>query len=191
MTNITNHFEPGSCVFQAGSTMNGDVHITDSTFYQGKPQEGKGDAPSRLVPGPRKQFLFIEGDASWEEKGKQRNPSKENTVVRRREQDRFMKYLREHNLSSRELTTTQGDTLNDVVACFLVEWQRRGLVAKDFAGPAVWRFLKEECEMKSSVTAKAYGKEIKEWVDGKKFTEVMRRQVNKLFCNFSAENLLV
>lgn len=34
MSNITNNYEPGSCVFEAGSSQNGDVHIT-APIYQG------------------------------------------------------------------------------------------------------------------------------------------------------------
>ena len=34
MSNITNNYEPGSCVFEAGSSQNGDVHIT-GPIYQG------------------------------------------------------------------------------------------------------------------------------------------------------------
>lgn len=35
MADITNHYEAGSCVFEAGSTQNGDVHITGGNYYQG------------------------------------------------------------------------------------------------------------------------------------------------------------
>ena len=34
MSNITNHYAEGSCVFEAGSSQNGDVHIT-GPIYQG------------------------------------------------------------------------------------------------------------------------------------------------------------
>ena len=131
--------------------------------------------------GPRKQYLFIEGDASWEKEGKLRNPSKENAVVRRRERDRFLSYLKEHGLSNRELTCIQGDTLNNVVACFLVEWQHRGLIAQNFAGTSVWRFLTEECDVKSTVTPNAYSKEIREWVDEKLFNVKTQKIVRDFF----------
>ena len=35
MANITNNYAPGSCIFEAGSTQNGDVYIQGGTFYQG------------------------------------------------------------------------------------------------------------------------------------------------------------
>ena len=45
MANITNNYAPGSCIFEAGSTQNGDVYIQGGTFYQGvakaQPEEEK------------------------------------------------------------------------------------------------------------------------------------------------------
>lgn len=35
MSNITNNYAEGSCIFKAGSSQNGDVHITGGTFNQG------------------------------------------------------------------------------------------------------------------------------------------------------------
>ena len=39
MSNITNNYAEGSCVFEAGSSQNGDVHIT-APIYQGGTKEG-------------------------------------------------------------------------------------------------------------------------------------------------------
>ena len=45
MANITNNYAAGSCIFEAGSTQNGDVYIQGGTFYQGvakaQPEEEK------------------------------------------------------------------------------------------------------------------------------------------------------
>ena len=35
MASITNNYAAGSCIFEAGSTQNGDVYIQGGTFYQG------------------------------------------------------------------------------------------------------------------------------------------------------------
>ena len=43
MSNITNNYAEGSCVFEAGSSQNGDVHIT-GPIYQGGAE--KNDNPS-------------------------------------------------------------------------------------------------------------------------------------------------
>ena len=47
MAEITNHYAEGSCTFQAGSSQNGDVHITGGTFHQGAPQEGLTPTPAQ------------------------------------------------------------------------------------------------------------------------------------------------
>lgn len=43
MSNITNNYEPGSCVFEAGSSQNGDVHIS-APIYQGGAKPSGGTA---------------------------------------------------------------------------------------------------------------------------------------------------
>ena len=182
---------------QGGITVQGDLVMEKRVEYEVSNVEAGGigiqvvngsaetdhgkEEQAKLCPGPRRQYLFIEGDASWDIQGRQRDPRKENPVVCRRERDRFLKYLRVHCLSNRELTCIQGDMLNDAVASFLVEWQHRGVIAKDFAGTAVWRFLTEECELKSTVTAKAYGKEIKEWVARKLYNVETQKMVRGYF----------
>lgn len=173
MTNITNHFEAGSCIFEAGSTMNGDVNITGGTFYQGKPQDKKQESKDKTPqstsktsssskPSPSKlKPLFVhDADNAWEE----------NAVVRRRERDRFMKYLSLHKMGNRELTTTKDDTLNSIVACFLIVWRDNGWIAKDFSGNAVHRFLHEECGIRSGISEQSYANKIVKWVKDKSYS---------------------
>lgn len=180
MANITNHFESGSCIFQAGSTMNGDVHITGSTFYQAKSQEkaeegeekekgeqlaskeSKSSQPSPTsMPSPRKQKpFFLKND----------NTKEENKEVRQRERDRFLHYLSLHSMGNRPLTTQQDDTLNSIVASFLVVWRKKGWIARDISARAAWRFLHDDCGLKSEATQQSYANKIKEWVDGKKYS---------------------
>lgn len=118
----------------------------------------------------RQHYLFVEGDSSWKEQGKRRNPYRENEPVRRRERDRLLRYLSLHKMGSRSLTTQQGDTLNSIVASFLVVWRRNGWIAKDFSGRAAWRFLHDDCGISSEPTQQSYANKIKEWVDGKKYS---------------------
>ena len=50
MANITNNYAPGSCIFEAGSTQNGDVYIQGGTFYQ-----GVAKAPETPEAAPREE----------------------------------------------------------------------------------------------------------------------------------------
>ena len=177
MANITNHYAPGSCVFQAGSSQNGDIHITNCTFYQGKPEEkdedkeegkagkeedekagkgeeaGKASTPRARTPKP----LFPQAD----------NPRREDDAVRQRERDRFKEYLRLHKMGNRELTCTQGDTLNGIVVSFLIAWRKQGCIAENFPLIAVHRFLHDDCGIHSEIEPQSYANKIKDWVKGK------------------------
>ncbi len=103
--------------------------------------------------GPRKQFLFIDGRATVE-----------NVSVRNREKDRFLCYLSDHKMGSRRLVAVKGDGLNKVVVCFLRLWREKGLTAKQPSGGAVFRFLTEDCGLKTDVTEASYSNKIKEWL---------------------------
>lgn len=50
MASITNNYAAGSCIFEAGSTQNGDVYIQGGTFYQGVPK-----APETPEAAPREE----------------------------------------------------------------------------------------------------------------------------------------
>ena len=180
MANITNNFEKDSCVFQAGSSMFGDVHMEGSTIYQGVPKEPQTQAaatgeeeeesPDPSPRGRRKQFLFFDGKQTVE-----------NVEVRRREVRRFCGYLSDHKLGSRELTCLKDDALNDVVICFLLKWMELGLIDKETSGGAIFRFLTEECGLRSSVTERSYSNEIKERLRERRYTVTTQQQVRACF----------
>ena len=104
-------------------------------------------------PGPRKQFLFIDGRATVENAG-----------VKNREKERFLGYLSDHKMSGRRLVTEKSDGLNKAVVCFLTLWCEKGLTAKQPSGGAVFRFLTEDCGLKTDVTEASYSNKIKEWL---------------------------
>lgn len=104
-------------------------------------------------PGARKQFLFIDGRATVENAG-----------VKNREKERFLGYLSDHKMSGRRLVTEKSDGLNKAVVCFLRLWCEMGLTAKQPSGGAVFRFLTEDCGLKTDVTEASYSNKIKEWL---------------------------
>lgn len=168
---------------QGGITVQGDFVMEKKVEYEVNNVEQGGigiqvvnGKPTASADGkkvdvaPRQHYLFIEGDSSWKEQGKRRNPYRENEPVRRRERDRLLRYLSLHKMGSRSLTTQQGDTLNSIVASFLIVWRRNGWIAKDFSGRAAWRFLHDDCGIASETTQQSYANKIKEWVNGKKYS---------------------
>ena len=168
MSQITNNYAPGSCVFQAGSSQNGDVHIENCTIYQGKTEqkmEGKNQKPgckeedseeeeenpeNLQNQDTRQAFLFIEGTPSWEKEGRMRRESIENEAVRNREKARFLEYLKQHKMGKRKIFCNQSDLLNQVTVCFVIRWKEMGLTAPNPSGRAVFRFLREECGLQSN-----------------------------------------
>ena len=103
-------------------------------------------------PGARKQFLFIGKKAT-----------EENVGVKNCEKERFLRYLREHKMSSKRLVTEKNDGLNKVVVCFLKQWAEKGLTAEQPSGGAVFRFLTADCGLETDVEEKSYGNKIAEW----------------------------
>ena len=77
MSNITNNFEPGSVTMNAGSSMNGDVHIGNVYNGQAEPQadatlndsSGVG-SPLRLSKARGTKIDFIRVMNAWYECGK-------------------------------------------------------------------------------------------------------------------------
>lgn len=113
------------------------------------------DKPS---PGARKQFLFIGG-----------KPTEENVGVKNREKERFLRWLSDHKMSGRRLVARKDDGLNKVVVCFLKLWRERGLVAENPSGGAVFRFLTDDCGLKTDVTEASYSNKVKEWLRGNNY----------------------
>lgn len=121
-------------------------------------------------PGPRKQFLFIDGRATVE-----------NVSVRNREKDRFLCYLSDHKMSMRRLVTNKSDGLNKVVLCFLMIWREKGLTVQQPSGGAVFRFLTEDCCLKTDVTEASYSNKIKEWMRGNDYDVTTYQGVKTCF----------
>lgn len=129
-----------------------------------------GTAERKPSPGPRKQFLFIDGRATVE-----------NVSVRNREKDRFLCYLSDHKMGSRRLVAVKGDGLNKVVVCFLVLWREKGLVAEKPSGGAVFRFLTEECRLKTDITKESYANKVRDWLRGNDYDVETYRTVKDCF----------
>ena len=108
-------------------------------------------------------------------------PNEENKKARNEEKQRFMRYLNDHNMSSRKLTCKKNDTLNDVVTCFVIKWQDEGLTAESPSGGAIFRFLTDECNLQSDVTEQSYSNEIKERLRNENYSVETMKKVNSVF----------
>ena len=154
-----------------------DIHDNDNVVIctspadsKKPPEQAEENDVKHAQRGPRKQSLFTSN-----------KPNEENKKARNEEKQRFMRYLNDHNMSSRKLTCKKNDTLNDVVTCFVIKWQDKGLTAESPSGGAIFRFLTDECNLQSDVTEQSYSNEIKERLRKENYTVETMKNVNSVF----------
>lgn len=193
MSQITNNYAPGSCVFQAGSSQNGDVHIENCTIYQGKTEqkmEGKNQKPGckeedseedakeenpeeepPLKRGIKNKFLFPQNG----------NESVKNGRLTQCEKRRFLHYLSKHSLDGRMLVSTRDDAINKAVVCFVRIWKDQELTASKPSGRAIFRFLTQDCGLKTEITIESYANKMNEWLKGKLQDVLTMEEVKRCF----------
>lgn len=193
MSQITNNYAPGSCVFQAGSSQNGDVHIENCTIYQGKTEqkmEGKNQKPGckeedseedakeenpeeepPLKRGIKNKFLFPQNG----------NESVKNGHLTQCEKRRFLHYLSKHSLDGRMLVSTRDDAINKAVVCFVRIWKDQELTASKPSGRAIFRFLTQDCGLKTEITIESYANKMNEWLKGKQQDVLTMEEVKRCF----------
>lgn len=195
MSQITNNYAPGSCVFQAGSSQNGDVHIENCTIYQGKTEqkmEGKnqkpgckeekgseeegstGENPEEEPPlkrGIKNKFLFPQNG----------NESVKNGRLTQCEKRRFLHYLSKHSLDGRMLVSTRDDAINKAVVCFVRIWKEQELTASKPSGRAIFRFLTQDCGLKTEITIESYANKMNEWLKEKQQDVLTMAEVKRCF----------
>lgn len=193
MSQITNNYAPGSCVFQAGSSQNGDVHIENCTIYQGKTEqkmEGKNQKPEckeedseedakeenpeeepPLKRGIKNKFLFPQNG----------NESVKNGHLTQCEKRRFLHYLSKHSLDGRMLVSTRDDAINKAVVCFVRIWKEQELTASKPSGRAIFRFLTQDCGLKTEITIESYANKMNEWLKGKLQDVLTMEEVKRCF----------
>lgn len=194
MNQITNNYAPGSCVFQAGSSQNGDVHIENCTIYQGKTEqkmEGKNQKPGckeedseeddskeenpeeepPLKRGIKNKFLFPQNG----------NESVKNGRLTQCEKRRFLHYLSKHSLDDRMLVSTRDDAINKAVVCFVRIWKDQELTASKPSGRAIFRFLTQDCGLKTEITIESYANKMNEWLKGKQQDVLTMEEVKRCF----------
>lgn len=191
MSQITNNYAPGSCVFQAGSSQNGDVHIENCTIYQGKTEqkmEGKNqkpgckeeeddskeENPEEEPPqkrGIKNKFLFPQNG----------NESVKNGRLTQCEKRRFLHYLSKHSLDGRMLVSTRDDAINKAVVCFVRIWKEQELTASKPSGRAIFRFLTQDCGLKTEITIESYANKMNEWLKEKQQDVLTMAEVKRCF----------
>ena len=79
-----------------------------------------------------------------------------NLTTTEQEKQRFLSFLREHNLSNSELDAAMDNSVTQIIVCFYRVWQQKKLLAPKAGGTAVARFVNAVCELPLTVDEKAY-----------------------------------
>lgn len=157
MTDVRLNFN--NCCVSIGTML--DIH--DNQNVKINTQDETEKVPKNYHPGPKKKILFKDMAACG------------------RERDRFLGYLSEHKLGNHPLTCKKNDTLNDVITCFLTRWTDLHYTTEEVSGASVFRFLTEECKLRSEVTEKSFGNEINERMYQKSYSVETMLKVSSCF----------
>lgn len=98
-----------------------------------------------------------------------------------RERKRLLDYLSQHKMSARKLASYKSNKLNDIITCFIKEWNERRLLAEKFSNRAIFRFLTEDCKLSSSVTETSFGNKIGERIKNNDYNPSTLSDVRKTF----------
>lgn len=100
----------------------------------------------------------------------------------RKEKERLLSFLSQHHLGGRFLSCERGDRLIEVVVCFVVAWRERKLLAYDDpSGGSIFRFLTDDCNLKTRVELRSFANKIKLFLAEKVYKPTTMQQVRLCF----------
>lgn len=155
----------------------GDKKPKDS---DGKEEEGSEEDDSKeenpdeeppLKRGIKNKFLFPQNG----------NESVKNGRLTQCEKRRFLHYLSKHSLDGRMLVSTRDDAINKAVVCFVRIWKEQELTASKPSGRAIFRFLTQDCGLKTEITIESYANKMNEWLKGKQQDVLTMAEVKRCF----------
>lgn len=126
---------------------------------------------TKKTRGPRFQVLFM----------KDGNKNIEDTKILKTEAERVKRYIRNNHLGDHTLNTSKDDNLNKMISCFWWRWHKKTFVGEDIPAAAIFRFLTEQCGLKTSVTQKSYTNKIKGIILDKPFDINMDKKIGGYF----------
>ena len=148
---------------------------SDGKEEKGSEEEGStGENPEEEPPlkrGIKNKFLFPQNG----------NESVKNGRLTQCEKRRFLHYLSKHSLDGRMLVSTRDDAINKAVVCFVRIWKEQELTASKPSGRAIFRFLTQDCGLKTEITIESYANKMNEWLKGKQQDVLTMEEVKRCF----------
>lgn len=155
----------------------GDKKPKDSDGKEEKGSEKEGSTEENpeeeppLKRGIKNKFLFPQNG----------NESVKNGRLTQCEKRRFLHYLSKHSLDGRMLVSTRDDTINKAVVCFVRIWKEQELTASKPSGRAIFRFLTQDCGLKTEITIESYANKMNEWLKEKQQDVLTMEEVKRCF----------
>lgn len=155
----------------------GDKKPKDSDGKEEKGSEKEGSTeenPEEEPPqkrGIKNKFLFPQNG----------NESVKNGRLTQCEKRRFLHYLSKHSLDGRMLVSTRDDAINKAVVCFVRIWKEQELTASKPSGRAIFRFLTQDCGLKTEITIESYANKMNEWLKEKQQDVLTMAEVKRCF----------
>lgn len=155
----------------------GDKKPKDSDGKEEKGSEKEGSTEENpeeeppLKRGIKNKFLFPQNG----------NESVKNGRLTQCEKRRFLHYLSKHSLDDRMLVSTRDDAINKAVVCFVRIWKDQELTASKPSGRAIFRFLTQDCGLKTEITIESYANKMNEWLKGKQQDVLTMEEVKRCF----------
>lgn len=153
---------------------------SDGKEEEGSEEEGsteenpEGENPEEEPPqkrGIKNKFLFPQNG----------NESVKNGRLTQCEKRRFLHYLSKHSLDGRMLVSTRDDAINKAVVCFVRIWKEQELTASKPSGRAIFRFLTQDCGLKTQITIESYANKMNEWLKEKQQDVLTMAEVKRCF----------
>ena len=155
----------------------GDKKPKDSDGKEEKGSEKEGSTEENpeeeppLKRGIKNKFLFPQNG----------NESVKNGRLTQCEKRRFLHYLSKHSLDGRMLVSTRDDAINKAVVCFVRIWKEQELTASKPSGRAIFRFLTQDCGLKTEITIESYANKMNEWLKEKQQDVLTMEEVKRCF----------
>lgn len=153
---------------------------SDGKEEEGSEEEGsteenpEGENPEEEPPlkrGIKNKFLFPQNG----------NESVKNGRLTQCEKRRFLHYLSKHSLDGRMLVSTRDDAINKAVVCFVRIWKEQELTASKPSGRSIFRFLTQDCGLKTEITIESYANKMNEWLKEKQQDVLSMAEVKRCF----------
>lgn len=137
---------------------------------EGSTEENPEEEPP-LKRGIKNKFLFPQNG----------NESVKNGRLTQCEKRRFLHYLSKHSLDGRMLVSTRDDAINKAVVCFVRIWKEQELTASKPSGRSIFRFLTQDCGLKTQITIESYANKMNEWLKEKQQDVLTMEEVKRCF----------